>query len=157
MPQYGSSFIRDGSLRLRHCHAQFLFYRLFYPPSLDHVRHQPQPKPCKGLSTHSSSSGTSSPHHRNQLHYRRNLTRSSTILPCTSCSQSVRTSRPRPNPRHVQQSAPTAPFRYRTFRSPPGSRHHSRAPGPGYRSWVRNGPLSSSSGKSSRLLRRRGR
>jgi hypothetical protein len=117
----------------------------------------PTLKPCTGWQIHSSSSGTSSPHHRNRLQYHRSWIRSSTSPPCTSCSRSARKSRPHQHPRRVQQSAQRAPSGCRTFRSPPGIRHRSTEPGPGCRSWARSGPPTSSSGRSTRLLRRRGR
>lgn len=80
-------------------------------------------------------SGTSSPHRRNPLRFRRSSIQSSTVRFHTSCSQSVRTSRPRQR-RPSLQSAQRARAGYRTCRSQLGSRRHSRWIGLGCRSWV---------------------
>jgi hypothetical protein len=86
-------------------------------------------------------SGTNSPHHKSPPQNRRSCFQNSTAHFHTSCSQSVRKSRP--HPRHPsRQWAQQAPSGCRTFRSRPGSRLHSKGSGLGCRSWVHLGFIS---------------
>lgn len=115
------------------------------------------PKPCTGWRIHSSSSGTSWRHRRSRLQYHRSWSQNSTVLPCTSCSQWGRMSRRHRHRHRAQLWAQKAPFGCRTFRSRLGTRRRSTDSGPGCRSWVHSDRRMSSSGRSSRWLRHRGR